>query len=185
MATMSIMGLYNYDSTIFDGMTVPEHVDKDTVRDTILLECAELEVLYPSAPAMKAAIEIWSRKELSIWAELQKTKEYTYNPIYNVEAHEVETEERDLASNRTGDSSATNAKTAFNTSTLQTTDGGESDYHDNGTETGTITRTRERGGNIGVTMTQQLIEAQRQVVTFDMIDYILQSFKRRFCLMIY
>ena len=56
---------------------------------------------------------------------------------------------------------------------------------DSGKENGTITRETERGGNIGVTMTQQLIEAEREVDKFNVYDIICESFKRRFCLLIY
>lgn len=48
---------------------------------------------------------------------------------------------------------------------------------------GTITTIRQ--GNIGVTMTQQLIQAQREVVQFNVSDYIIKEFKRKFCVMVY
>lgn len=37
-------------------------------------------------------------------------------------------------------------------------------------------------GNIGVTTTQQMIMQQRQVVEFDVMEYIITDFKRQFCL---
>ena len=40
-------------------------------------------------------------------------------------------------------------------------------------------------GNIGVTTSQQMIEAQREVVKFNMVDVIIADFKGRFCLPIY
>ena len=55
------------------------------------------------------------------------------------------------------------------------------------TDTGTIQN--EHGarlyGNIGVTTTQQMIEAEREVVKFNIVDYIIGSFKKRFCILIY
>lgn len=48
-----------------------------------------------------------------------------------------------------------------------------------------IERTGRAYGNIGVTTTQQMIEAQREVVLFNMIDTIVNDFKKRFCLMVY
>ena len=45
-ATMSLLGLYNWDNTILDGLVVPAGVDKKTVINNLLRECAELEVLY-------------------------------------------------------------------------------------------------------------------------------------------
>lgn len=40
-------------------------------------------------------------------------------------------------------------------------------------------------GNIGVTTTQQMILAQRELVQFNLIDYITEDFKKEFCIMIY
>lgn len=40
-------------------------------------------------------------------------------------------------------------------------------------------------GNIGVTTTQHMILEQRRVVKFNIYDYIINSFKNRFCLMVY
>lgn len=54
-------------------------------------------------------------------------------------------------------------------------------------DTGTIdnTNTRIEQGNIGVTTTQQMIEAERQLVKFNIYDLIIDSFKQRFCLLLY
>jgi hypothetical protein len=51
------------------------------------------------------------------------------------------------------------------------------------TDTGTITRTGQ--GNIGIATTQSLIREQREVVQFNVYDYIIADFKKRFCLMVY
>ena len=40
-------------------------------------------------------------------------------------------------------------------------------------------------GNIGVTTSQQMIEAQRKVVMFDVIEQIVTDFKTTFCILIY
>ena len=50
-------------------------------------------------------------------------------------------------------------------------------------DNGTITR--EEQGNIGVTSTQELIQKQREIVQFNFYDYIAQSFKHNFCVMVY
>ena len=42
-----------------------------------------------------------------------------------------------------------------------------------------------RTGNIGVTTTQQMIREERDVATFSTIKYITDSFKKRFCLLVY
>lgn len=40
-------------------------------------------------------------------------------------------------------------------------------------------------GNIGVTTSQQMIEAERNVAKFNLIDFITTSFKKNFCLLVY
>ena len=40
-------------------------------------------------------------------------------------------------------------------------------------------------GNVGVTTTQEMIQAQREVVLFNMTDVVITDFKKRFCLPIY
>ena len=57
---LSIMGLYEYDNTLFQGLQVPEGVSKEHVINEIMLQCAELEVLYPELNIMKLAITTWS-----------------------------------------------------------------------------------------------------------------------------
>lgn len=44
---------------------------------------------------------------------------------------------------------------------------------------------RRETGNIGVTTTQQMIKEEREVDQFNIYDYIVRSFKRRFCLLVY
>ena len=190
---LSIMGLYDYDNTIFDDMYIPVGMDKETLISNILIECAELEVLLPDASVMKQAIAFWSNAQAKVWDKLYETTELEYNPLWNKDAHYTETETHDLTATRnlasTDDGTDTEKRSAYNATGFQnqqqtTTD---HDYTDTGTvkDQGTITRERTEYGNIGVTSSMQLIEAQRDVVKFNMYDYITRSFKERFCILIY
>lgn len=82
----------------------------------------------------------------------------------------------------------------------QTTDGSESfdNSHNDSTDTSHNRSSISRDdsivhnayklrayGNIGVTTTQQMLESERKTVQFNMFDYIIQDFKKEFCLMIY
>lgn len=101
-ATMSLRGLYRYDNTIFDELVLPEtDVDRDDLIEALVLECADLELLYPQPEVMRDAIGLWSRRRLSIWIKLAETLHYEYNPIHNydrLETHERSTDQ--LYSNR-------------------------------------------------------------------------------------
>ena len=89
--TMSILGLYNYDTTIFEGFNVPEGMDRDVAVKQILLQTAELEILYPEPETMKVAIMLWSAVNLPLWQRMYNILTMDYNPIWNVDAEERET----------------------------------------------------------------------------------------------
>ena len=94
-ATMSLLGLYQIDPTLFENMALPEGLETDVLINNMLAELAELEVIYPDPAFMKASIGFWSQKQLNVWTELYTTLLYEYNPIWNKDY--TETEERDLA----------------------------------------------------------------------------------------
>lgn len=204
--TLSVLGLYNYDDTLFDPMVVPEGVDKTNVLiPNLLSELAELEVLYADPEVMKTNIEVWSKKQLPVWTKLMNTVNLEYNPIYNKDGYYEETESRDLRNTNTttdtlsatvGDNGTnTNAVSAFNASDFQNrerdtiantrTENQNNSGSSTGTDTGEITRERHEYGNIGVTTTQQMIREEREVSQFNIVSYIIEDFKQRFCVLVY
>lgn len=94
-ATISILGLWMQDPTIFNSLHLPAGVDLATVRDTILYDLADLEVLYPSAPFMKTMIDLWSTKENPTWTRLYNAMQLEYNPLENYDRQEDWTDTRD------------------------------------------------------------------------------------------
>lgn len=244
-ATISVMGLYNYDNTLFANMELPNGVDKETLVNNLVLELAELEVIYPHFDVLKMSIGMWSKKELPVWEKLYATTQFEYDPISNYDRTEewTEKETRDLKTtnneqrnlansheqtrnltatntyNRSESNSGADTTTenvvGFNSDTetlkgkntiqhgLNTSQTNNETGTDNGTvkdsgtdtgnvnnsatDTGTVTDERKGRayGNIGVTTTQQMIEQERETVKFNITDYIIESFKNRFCILIY
>lgn len=200
-STLSVLGLYNYDSTIFDTMKLPPNVELATIRDNILMECAEFEVLYPDPAFFKLALQTWSNKQLPVWTELEATLHYDYNPIENYDRKENWTDigsgkhnsSANSNSTNTGNSSTEGLVAAYNESEYQprdkSTNTDTNTNNSSGTQADESTSRMEREGrahgNIGVTTTQQMINEQRNVVKFNICDYIIDEFKKRFCLMIY
>lgn len=92
MSNLSLIGLYSFDSSIFDGLEVPEGMDKATAVNTIVLKNAELEVLYPDTDFLKNAISLWSDTQQVVWEKLYKTTTIEYNPIWNKDGSIVEVE---------------------------------------------------------------------------------------------
>lgn len=178
---ISITGLYNYDPTIFNDMYLPEDMDKDVTVGNILLECAELEVLLPDPDVMKQAITFWSRAQAAVWDKLWESTQFEYNPIWNKDGVISQTETRNLKA--TLDGTDTDKRSAYNASSFQNQEQTIID-HDS-TDTGTVKVVRREQGNIGITTTQQMIKEEREVSQFNMYDYIVRSFKERFCIMVY
>lgn len=112
-ATLSILGLYDYDPTIFDLMTLPAGIDKDQVRDNILIQGADFEVLYPDPVFMKQAIKRWADKWYFTFERWEKALSIKYDPLYNYDRYEeytdTGTETTSDQRNSTGTSGATSS----------------------------------------------------------------------------
>ena len=167
---LSIMGMYEYDNSIFDGMDVPSYTDennttyvvsKSDVINSICLNCAELELVYPSIDMMKLAIGVWSASEQDTWRKMYVTQKAKYNPLWNVDADIYD------------DSTSTDSVSGFNSESWSNSNKNVISTH------------QIRQGNIGVTASQDLLQKERDVADFSIIRFITESFKKRFCIMIY
>ena len=223
---LSILGIYHHNNDVFEGLTVPEGMNRDTVITEILAQCSELELVYPSYPVMKEMITCWSRAELPQWVRVLEDMTIKYNPIWNVDGTETETITRELEGTTSGERAGNNRNTLTGNSSVSntentTTTNSSKAYNDTGwtetdktvgnatgTSTGTnsetttgqnsetssgsniesetITTTKTRGGNIGVTMTQQMLTADLDLLLrLNPYQWIVDSFRRRFCLLVY
>ena len=207
---LTILGMYNYDDTIFDGMVVPNLIDKDTLVKNIISELAEVEILYSNPDYLKYAITNWSYKEISVWERLAETYQMEYNPLYNVDATEYTKETRDLKNTEVGSNTGSSTDTTegatnnthkvvgFNDGSLTNANKDEGDMTSsnsstssmnsniNRTDKGDIITEHRRYGNIGVTKSTDLVLSEFETrPKLNMYNYIIDSFKSRFCLMIY
>ena len=201
--TLSVLGLYNYDESIFDNMELPvtDHLDKDTLIQNILVECSELEIVYPDPDIFKLTVKYWSKARVHVWQKLADTMDYEYNPIWNKDVKDTEYIKRtrdesttytDRASSSTSGTN-TNKGVAFNSNDLENR---EQDQTSGSMSSSDDSTTRDAGyndedreyisqGNQGVTSTQQLIKEEREVSQFSLYDIIISEFKTRFCLLVY
>lgn len=152
MAVMSLMGLYNYNDSLLDGLIenlpnkngIPSGyaesyytdvtIDPTTVIENLLVECSEFEILYADFNALKRIIKIWSAKEKPVWQKMYNTTCYKYNPIWNKDGKTVWTESQSGSGNKTetesgtktgkGSSSTTDDFTSTSDTTNKTTGNG-------------------------------------------------------------
>lgn len=178
---MSILAMYGYDETLFDGLQVPDGLDKESLINELCMQLAELNTIISNPDVMKLAIAEWSKTKAAIWKHLFETTQYEYNPIWNKDGTYTETETRDLKSE--ANANALNKVTGYNSESMRDAERTESEG--SGTDTGTITRVREEHGNIGVTTTQQMIKEEREIADWSLYQLIIDDFKQRFCIMVY
>lgn len=213
-ATLSILGLYQYDNTVFDNLNLPEAVDGQLLIDNLIIECAELELLYPDGDFMKTMIGVWSEKELPTWERIAELSALEYNPIENYDRREdaVDTENRKRDTSRTDNiTNTSNGNSVNNSDTINRVAGFNTDItgvkdkstannvstvnnsgesHQNVTEGETDNSGRTHSsrihGNIGVTTPAQMITSEMELAPqLNVINYIINSFKQRFCLLVY
>ena len=93
-ATLSLLGLYNWDNTVLDGLTLPDNFTADdltALKNNLLIETAEFEILYSEPSFLKLAITEWCSKRKSTWKWLKETQQYEYNPIWNADYNRYNT----------------------------------------------------------------------------------------------
>lgn len=203
--TLSMIGLYNYDNSLFDNLTIPDGLNADILTAAILEICGECEVIYPDFDFCRYMLGWFSQRHFYTWNELYKTLNYEYDPIANYDRKAEWSEDEtttgngnstgNVTSTGNGNSTSTAAVTSFNSYDFKdaSKNTGESSTTNSENSTGEVktdttrnlTRKENISGNIGVTTTQQMIEAQRKVVEFNIYEYIAKDIKRNFCLMVY
>lgn len=88
-AILTLWGLFQWDNTLFDKLYVPSMIVKDDLINNILLECAELEVVYPDPVFLKTAIASWSMARLTSWKRYATLQEVEYDPLNNTQRNTV------------------------------------------------------------------------------------------------
>lgn len=85
---LTLIGMYNYDDTLFDQISFPEGVDRDLFVNSLLLEKGEQPVLYASLTFNKSAFGVWSLKWYHSIERLLKAFTEEYNPLHNFDRNE-------------------------------------------------------------------------------------------------
>lgn len=171
-ATMTLIGMYNWDNTLFDNLQVPDGIDKATLIDSILIRSGEFEVLYSDFDFMKFSIGAWSRKWYPTLERWIDALSITYNPLENYDRQEEWTDKRDISGNESGNSSGSDSRNQTsnengtegrNESTIESGSEGRTENSSNGASTtgtsGSTTTTNVSAYDGGSTYTpkEQLI----------------------------
>lgn len=85
---LTLIGMYNFDNTLFDNLSLPDGYDKDIFLETLLLEHGEKCVLYTDIDFMKFTIGAISRKWELEFERIYEALTAEYNPIENYDRNE-------------------------------------------------------------------------------------------------
>ena len=165
---MTLYGMYKYDPTLFDGVILPDGMDKTIMVNQIIRQSGDLSPYYQVPPEVKTAITEWFTRRKDNFAKLWQGFTAEYNPIENYDRHEDSTETPDITHTLTnsGEDSSTNEADVqgYNatdyTPNSRTISSGTSSTNGTDKESGTRTFTSRIHGNIGVTTSAQMLEGE-------------------------
>ena len=88
---ITLIGLEQFlePNSVFDDLILPEGIDLDTLKGSIFLRCQEFELLYPDPEFMRAAVNVWGRKNYWTFDKWVKLINIEYNPLYNKDYYET------------------------------------------------------------------------------------------------
>lgn len=165
---MTLYGMYQYDPTLFDGVVLPEGMDKTLMVNQIIRQSGDLFPYYQVPPEVKTAITEWFTRRKDNFAKLWQGFTAEYNPIENYDRQEDSTETPNIThtlSNSGQDASTNEADVQGYNGTdyvpnSRTKSSGTSSTNGTDTESGTRTYTSRIHGNIGVTTSAQMLEGE-------------------------
>ena len=202
MAIVTVIGLYNYDNTIFDNLSVPDGLDAETCRNRILFECGELELLYYEPDVFSSQLDNWCAINSYEWGRIYEALRMDYSPIENYDrTEEWQTTTSGTSGNTSGGTSSNRgtdetvvSQSGYNSTAFQPAQKSvntpnttyTTDAHSDTETSGSETRTGRAHGNIGITTNVDMLNQEMEFrAKYNMYSIITKSFKKEFCLQIY
>lgn len=165
---MTLYGMYQYDPTLFDGVVLPDGMDKTLMVNQIIRQSGDLFPYYQVPPQVKTAITEWFTRRKDNFNKLWQGFTAEYNPIENYDRQEDSTETPNITHTlaNSGEDASTNEADvqgyngADYVPNSRTKSSGKSSTQGTDKETGTRTYTSRVHGNIGVTTSAQMLEGE-------------------------
>lgn len=200
--------LYAKDAQLFSGLGSYLPTDSDRsigLSDFVALaltELGELQTIFPTAATLKAFLTTWGKLHAANWAKMQTALDATYNPLHNYDRTETVSDVESVSGSGSSSGSSSEAETSdreeygsgFNSATTgaaavpvrreQTSPRRQASETSEAESTTSRSLLHESNiaGNIGVTTSQQMLEAELQLRDrFSLYYIILDEFRREIC----
>ena len=133
---ITLIGLNKYlgyeNKGLFDYLTLPEGIDRDTLCSNILQRGSEFEAQYPDAEYMRVSIGMWAKKWYWTFDKWVKAINIEYSPLENYDRFESWTDNNthkdDDTINSTRDITANQQTESNSDMTTNTLDNGEVEH---------------------------------------------------------
>ena len=203
---LTLIGLYNFNNSLFSNLILPEGLENEIFIDTLLMKYGECPLISPNMDYMLLAIGAWSRKWYHNIERMYQAISAEYNPIYNYDKHEVwsGTDDLTIAGSRSEsgtierdyENTTEHKVSAYNESTYQEDNKDETEGNDNtGTESssehsetrnGTDSKAGHVYGNIGTTKSSEMVKDEIELrYKNNIYDIISELFYKEFCIYIF
>lgn len=185
MANLTMIGLYNFMPNLFENLTLPDGIDRETAIDTILMRSGEFEVLYSNPDFIRSSLRTWSAKWFHTFEKWQKALEIEYDPLSNYDRREEWT---DKGEGSTSDHSKANVKnriSAYDSDTMRPDNESDTEGSSGSSLSSKNVRKGRAWGNIGVTTSQQMLESELSVARFNIYEQIADVFCSEYCIAVY
>lgn len=207
IATGTLIGLEVYlnnnDQSLFDDLDLPSSVDKETLIDTIMLDVGDYEPLWYDPFFFRNMVGIWSRKWYRTFEKWGDALAIAYEPLENYDRREEWEESSSDTSKMNGvingnsttnnSSNSKNNVSAYNSSDYSPSEENVSSASQTDVNNSTSNSTTENTsknkrigrahGNIGVTTSQQMLQSELDVASWNLYEHITDIFAKEFLLM--
>lgn len=204
-AKITLIGMYNADETLFDGLNLPAEIDKDEFINNLLITAGEFEVVFSDYDFLKFSIGVWSRKWYRTFDKWLEGMKATWNPIENYDRYEEinDTTGRNLENKSNGTNTIKGKNTDKTENKVSAYDSDayspESFNENNGSsesenkvisedkvkEDTIFKHTAHIHGNIGVTQSSEMLVAYLDVAKWSLYDKMTDLFKNELLICIY
>ena len=117
-ANLSLWGMYKYDRQGFEAnLNIPESLDKSTLVKNLLMECADMRLLYTDKDFFYDAVGYWSEKQVPIWQAVIDILAIEYDPQYNYNKYEAVSDDTQHTGTDTKDMTGTDTVNRTGTDT--------------------------------------------------------------------
>lgn len=192
-AKITLIGLNNYcvarGYSLFDQVLIPSGIDRDMLIHAILLRAGDFEVLYPNPDFMQDVINSLFKRWYKTFAKWEKALNIEYDPLSNYDRKEEWTDNSraDTSTDSSSNSDDTLKVSSYDSDMMHNKDRsiGKNDSNITSRSNSNNKRTGRAYGNIGVTTSQQMLDAELTIARFNLYNQIADIIVRDICIMVY